>query len=242
MSRSLKFWCALLFLFAGAMTLLFASGRIGGRGTADPQSMTVMESDPAEDAEHHQVNDDALEQGIEPLEEFSFTDQKGKKFSSESLKGKIWVGSIFFATCPGTCRIQNTRVAELQGEYGDQGVEFVSITCDPDKDTPAALNDYSKLFGAQPEKWHFLTGDFELARKIGEKKFGITVLPQTHSDRLVLFNRKGKMVGRYRSLELDQFKILKTEIEKLLGGEVPAEGDAEADTGDEADAELQPSE
>lgn len=227
MSRTLKVWFAILFLFAGTMSLLFASGAFRRGESADAgnvQTMTVVDDDAASGVGTaggtevgHDVNDDAIESSDEDVGEFEFTNQKGKKFSSTSLQGKIWVGSIFYATCPGTCRIQNTRVAELQNEFGEKGVEFVSITCDPDKDTPSALNDYSKMFGAQADKWHFLTGDFELARKIGEKKFGITVLPQTHSDRLILFGKDGSMAGRYRSLEPEQFTKLKEEIRKLLG-------------------------
>ena len=243
MSRTLKVWFAILFLFAGTMSLLFASGAFRRGESADAgnvQAMTVVDDDaPSDvgtvggtDAESnvgHNVNDDAIESTGDDVGEFVFTTQKGKKFSSTSLKGKIWVGSIFYATCPGTCRIQNTRVAELQNEFGEKGVEFVSITCDPDKDTPSALNDYSKMFGAQADKWHFLTGDFELARKIGEKKFGITVLPQTHSDRLVLFGKDGAMAGRYRSLEPEQFTRLKEEIRKLLGDDSSAAADADTE-------------
>ena len=237
MSRTLKVWFAILFLFAGTMSVLFASGAFrrgevqGSEGevASNVQSMTVVDED-APESVGHDVDDDAIEKSDEVVSEFEFTNQKGKKFSSASLDGKIWVGSIFYATCPGTCRIQNTRVAELQKDFGDRGVEFVSITCDPDKDTPSALNDYSKMFGAQADKWHFLTGDFELARKIGEKKFGITVLPQTHSDRLVLFKKDGSMAGRYRSLEPEQFTKLKEEIEKLLGGEAVAKTESESES------------
>ena len=240
MSRTLKLWFAILLLFAGTMSVLFASGVIGRRegngGDANVQSLTFVDDDA--DQLHHDVNDEAIESGGTPVGEFVFTNQKGQEFSSKSLEGKIWVGSIFYATCPGTCRIQNTRVAELQSEFGDSGVQFVSITCDPDKDTPAALNDYSKMFGAQPDKWHFLTGDFELAKKIGEQKFGITVLPQTHSDRLVLFDRDGNMVGRYRSLEPEQFTQLKSEIAKLLVEESGSSNQsAESDTGVSNDSE-----
>ena len=149
---------------------------------------------------------------IEPIEDFTLTDQKGRSFNSADLKGKVWVGSIFYASCPSTCRIQNTRVQELQKRFGDGGVQFVSVTCDPANDTPSKLNDYSKLFAADEEKWHFLTGDLELIKKIGGQGFGITVDDKVHSDRLILFDRDGRMVKTYRSLEPDQFAELIEEL------------------------------
>ncbi len=202
MSRPLMFFVALLFVFAGLMTIFYA------RRVTRPATV-------AEDASHEpQATPVAVENAIQ---DFVLTDQAGRAFDSTTLKGKVWVGSIFFATCPSTCRMQNMRVAELQQRFGAQGVEFVSITCDPANDTPAALSDYSKKFGAQQDRWHFLTGDLGLIKRIGGEKFGITVDDKVHSDRLILFDREGQLVGAYRSLEPEQFSELVKELKRLVG-------------------------
>ncbi len=219
MSRPLMFFMALLFVFAGLMTIFYA------RRMVNPTEVV-------EDASHQQQ--EAPTKVENALEDFVLTDQTGGDFDSTTLKGKVWVGSIFFATCPSTCRMQNMRVAELQQRFGEQGVEFVSITCDPENDTPAALSDYSKKFGAQQDKWHFLTGDLGLIKRIGGEKFGITVDDKVHSDRLILFDREGKLVGTYRSLEPEQFAQLVKELKRLV--EAPAAG-AAADDPPEADHE-----
>ena len=195
MSRTLTFWLAILFVFGGAMVVLLAN-----RG--DTPVDQEASAEPAED--------------YSPLEGFVLTDQTGTSFDSKSLAGKIWIGSIFFAQCPSTCRIQNMRVAELQQRFGDQGVEFVSITCDPENDTVAALKDYSKGFEAEEDKWHFLTGDLGLIKQIGGETFGITVDDKVHSDRLVLFDRLGQQIGAYRSLEAQQFAELIEKVTELL--------------------------
>jgi cytochrome oxidase Cu insertion factor (SCO1/SenC/PrrC family) len=209
-SRSLAAWLAVMLTFAGGMSVWFAV-----RGMRD-RSLTQLDT-------HHipppsELGAAGALEG-EPLASFQLTDQKGAPFRSEQLDGRIWVGSIFFASCPSTCRVQNLRVAELQQRYGSQGVEFVSITCDPERDTPARLADYSLMFGADPDKWHFLTGQFELIKRIGTEMFGITVEKEVHSDRLVLFDREGKIRGAFRSTDTDQFEQLKEALDELLAEE-----------------------
>ena len=219
MKPALMFWTALLFLFAGIMTFLFASGYFERRD----------EPARSDDAAHAEMQ---LEEfSGEPLVDFDLVDQSGSVFASTSLAGKIWVGSVFFSSCPSTCRVQNMRVAELQQLFGDKGVEFVSITCDPDRDTVSTLAEYSKMFGAKSDQWHFLTGEFGLIKRIGNEKFGIVVERETHSDRLVLFGRDGQQVGSYRSTKPDEFNALKTAIESLL------ESDDEDPVGPDSDSE-----
>lgn len=205
-SRTLTFWLALLFLFGGSMLFLAATGRL--RRNRDGQHHAVAQELSTDGAVQ-------IEQPAEPLE-FQLTDQDGKVFESSSLQGKVWVGSVFFSSCPSTCRAQNQQVAKLQRKFGDRGVQFVSITCDPDKDTPKTLKSYASLFGADHEKWHFLTGDYDLIEKIGSEKFGITVQRQVHSDRLVLFDADGKCHGAFRSTNVNQFAELVEKLEQIL--------------------------
>ena len=208
MSRTLTFWMALLFVFGGAMVIVFANRN------RTPESFSTSVAKPPVKY--------SLEDG------FQMTDQTGTEFDSKSLDGKIWIGSIFFSQCPSTCRIQNMRVAELQKRFGDKGVEFVSITCDPENDTVAALKDYSKTFDAESDKWHFLTGDLDLIKQVGGEKFGITVDDKVHSDRLILFGKDGGLIGTYRSLEAKQFAELIDEVSLLLGESPTTEANDEA--------------
>ena len=90
------------------------------------------------------------------------TDQDGKPFDSTSLRGKVWVGSFFFTNCPATCWRLNQTLAAMQQTSPTSQVRYVSITCDPDNDTPEALAKYAEHFKADPARWTFLTGDFDL--------------------------------------------------------------------------------
>lgn len=237
MNKALLFWSAILFLFAGSMVILFATGVIG------PQRASATLGSPADDS-HEPDDADGIAYRLsdEPVSPFELTDQRGVKYDTSVLAGKIWVASVFFASCTSVCRTQNNQVSKLQARYGDRGVEFVSITCDPDRDTPPALAKYSQLFGADPEKWHFLTGDFQKIRKVGNEMFHIMVDREVHSDRLILIGRDGKIIGTYRSTQLDEFSDLVGEIDELLTGEsVEPETDVEpsAADGDEPDTQAE---
>jgi protein SCO1/2 len=181
------------------------------------------------------------------LTEFTLTDQHGQPFESKSLQGKVWVASFFFANCPQICRMQNMQVAKLQNKYADRGVELVSITCDPQRDTPAALASYAEMFNAEAEHWHFLTGDLLYIRRIGAEIFQVAVEEETHSDRLLVIDRDGKIRGTYRATKPEQFAALESTLDELLeatedvdaegeaGGAVEGEADGAAvETGDEA--------
>jgi protein SCO1/2 len=104
----------------------------------------------------------------------------------------------------------------LQREFGPRGVHFVSITCDPKHDTPKQLADYSRVFTSEPQTWHFLTGDLDLIKRIGNHRLGIAVDEQVHSDRLVIFDRDGNLVGTYSTTKRDELLKAQQALEDLL--------------------------
>ena len=93
------------------------------------------------------------------------TNQDGKKvrFYSDILKGKTVVVNAFFTSCTSVCPPMNRNMEKIQEALGDRvgrDVFLVSITVDPEVDTPARLKDYAKKFHAGPG-WIFLTGKKE---------------------------------------------------------------------------------
>jgi cytochrome oxidase Cu insertion factor (SCO1/SenC/PrrC family) len=167
-----------------------------------------------------------------PLEDFVLTDQSGGSFDSKSLHGKVWVGSFFFTNCPAICWRLNQTLAALQETTPSSSVYYVSITCDPDNDTPTALAKYAQHFKADPARWTFLTGDFQLIRRIGNEMFQVAVEKETHSDRAFVVDRKGQVRGRFRLTEPDQVEMLKN-----LLAVVEAEGAGEAQADESKTAE-----
>jgi len=147
---------------------------------------------------------------------FTLTDQDGKEFSSAALAGKVWLGSIFFANCPGPCFRENQAVAEIVGEIADPDFMAVSLTCDPDNDTPDVLARYAERFEADAARWKFLTGDIDVLRQVGQKTMGLTVEVGVHSERGVVFDRQGRLRGGYHLLQPETVAKLKRLIREVL--------------------------
>lgn len=150
------------------------------------------------------------------MESFQLTDSLDQPFNSKSLEGDIWLGSFFYTSCPGSCIMQNMEKAKLRNEFKDRGLKMVSITCDPDNDTPAALAGYAERFQADPDRWYFCTGKFDYIQKIGNEFFDIKVEPQYHSDRVFLVGRDGKVIDSFRTSQKDQMESLHKKLDEML--------------------------
>jgi len=169
-----------------------------------------------------------------PLEQFTLTDQFGKPFDSDSLRGKVWVASFFFTNCPAVCWRLNQTLAAIQETDPNRDVRYVSITCDPDNDTPEALLKYAEHFKANPARWTFLTGPMKLIQRIGQDFFQISVEKGAHTDRACVVDRNGKVRGRFRLTEPDQVEMLKKLLD-VVEAEQPAPSAAPDATNEPAD-------
>ena len=70
--------------------------------------------------------------------------------------------TFIYTSCPDVCPLLTDKMAQVQDELGpDFGAEvaFVSITVDPEHDTPEVLKEYAETFDADLGGWGFLTGD-----------------------------------------------------------------------------------
>jgi len=101
-------------------------------------------------------------------------DGQTMRLYSDLLRGKTVVINSFFATCQAACPAISAKLAEIQNHLGDHlgnDVSLISITLDPETDTPAKLKAYAKRVNARPG-WYFLTGtkeNVELAlQKLGQ--------------------------------------------------------------------------
>ncbi|MCH8046884.1 MAG: SCO family protein [Planctomycetes bacterium] len=161
------------------------------------------------------------------LTEFTLTERSGDEFDSQSLKGKVWVASFFYASCPHTCFQLNQRVQQLEREFGKRGVTFLSITCDPKNDTPERLAKYAEGFEADEERWLFLTGDFNDIRRIGNDMFSAGVTKASHSERVYVVDKQGVVRGHFTVLDSAGFRLNQSLIQQLI--DEPYEPPATAD-------------
>lgn len=109
----------------------------------------------------HTAMEDARLPVIGPAPQFALTAESGKRVALNDLRGKVLAVTFIYATCTDTCPLLTAKMADIQRRLGrDFGprVQFVSITVDPEVDTPQVLRAYAKAHGANLEGWSFLTG------------------------------------------------------------------------------------
>ncbi len=150
------------------------------------------------------------------LKEFTLTERSGKTVSSKDLEGQPYVTSFFFASCPAYCMQQNQKVAGVASEYGPKGVKFVSITVDPDNDTPAVLREYAHKLKADEKDWLFLTGDQRYIARVGAEMFQVVAEKLTHSEKLVVSDKWGNIRGYYYWNNPAEMAEMRTMLDKLL--------------------------
>ena len=91
--------------------------------------------------------------------DFSLTNQLGSPVSVASLRGQVWVADVIFSRCPTACLTMTKRMGELQAALpANASVKLLSVTTDPDFDSPEILKRYGEKFAANPDRWWFLTG------------------------------------------------------------------------------------
>lgn len=96
-----------------------------------------------------------------PAPTFELPDQNGARFSAESLRGHVWIGSFIYTSCRDICPMLTTQLRNVQRRLatGQQHVDFVTFTTDPETDTPDRLLAYGREHDVDFGNWHFLAGD-----------------------------------------------------------------------------------
>ncbi len=150
------------------------------------------------------------------LTSFELVERSGEPFRSDDYLGRVWVGSFFFTTCPGTCAKLNRNIQQLQEDPELADVIWVSITVDPATDDLEALRKYADAFSAEPDRWLFCRGELDYVKRIGADIFRQSVTFQGHSDYGILIDREGRMRGAFNINDPAQKKVLKQELLKVL--------------------------
>lgn len=144
---------------------------------------------------------------------FTLTGTDNKPFGSADLQGKVYVASFVFTTCKNSCPVLGAQMKRLSHSL-PEGPQFalLSITVDPDKDTPATLGAYAKALGVEDARWHFLTGKKAVLKELIQNGFKLAAEPGDrvkdergepdilHSSKLVLVDKRGDIRGFYDGL------------------------------------------
>jgi protein SCO1/2 len=117
-------------------------------------------------------------------------DGKTLKFYDDVIKGKIVLISFLYTNCPDICPLTTARIAQVEDKLGDmvgRDIFFVSITVDPERDTPERLKEFATAFDAGPG-WLFLTGKPEDIRLINSRLGDRSRTLSEHRNQIVLGN------------------------------------------------------
>lgn len=156
---------------------------------------------------------------------FQLTDQDGRDFGLEDLSGSVWVADFFFTSCPSFCPLLTEGMQELAQEFADQPeLRFLSITVDPETDTPETLRQHAAERGLPQERWRLLTGERSAIRELCERSFLLAFGEEfgadgdiMHSARFVLIDRSGRVRGYYDALDPSARAPLRAAIRAVLG-------------------------
>ena len=157
-----------------------------------------------------------------PLKEFELTERSGKPFRSTDMRGRVWVVSYFFTTCPGQCLRLNANLQVLNADPALKDVTWVSITCDPDTDTVEALSNYADRFKADPKRWLFCRADLDYVKRVA-KGMNVDLSLRGHKDVAIVMDRQGKMRGVFDPTSESQCNRLRARLLECLTEKPPSD-------------------
>ena len=162
---------------------------------------------------------------IGPAPEFTLTTQDGQQLSLTELRGKVVAVTFIYASCTDTCPLLTAKMTGLQAALGaDFGpkVFFLSITVDPERDTPAVLQRYAQAHGVNFAGWAFLTGTPAKIRQVA-RQYGIYYKKTARGDvdhtfLTSLVDQSGTLRVQYLGVRFDPDELLR-DLQTLVRGE-----------------------
>jgi protein SCO1 len=164
------------------------------------------------------------EQYFQPIDReappFALADAEGRAVSLKDLRGKVVVLHFVYTSCPDVCPLHAERIAEIQEMVNRtpmrELVQFVTITTDPEHDTPEVMRDYGPAHGLDLVNWVFLTttpGQPEDAtRKLAERfGHGFTETKdgyQAHGVVTHVIGREGRLRANFHGLEFEPTNLV----------------------------------
>jgi protein SCO1 len=129
---------------------------------------------------------------------FSLIDQYGKKFQFKPDGGKLVLVTFVYTSCADVCPLFSANFAAIQRQLDEQKMThylLLSISTDPQRDTPAKLKSYADAFKADPRNWRFLTGAPKDLAKVWQQ-FAVNVKDLgngqiQHTNLTTLIDKKG---------------------------------------------------
>lgn len=137
--------------------------------------------------------------GAGPAPDFTLLDGRtGDRVSLSDLRGKVVALAFLYTSCPDVCPLTAAAFRRAQRDLGDEASEvvFVAVSADPGRDTPQAVDAFSRAHDLD-SGWHYLIGPRAQLARVWSA-YGIFVAPDegrptvTHTDAVFLIDREGR--------------------------------------------------
>lgn len=167
---------------------------------------------------------------LRTISSMDLVDQEGQPVNLQTFRGQPWFANIIFTRCPGPCARMTQKMRQLQEALPAEAseVQLVSLTTDPDFDTPEVLSQYARKFQADTQTWKFLTGTKEEIVRVSTQEWLLVMLEKgeaerespndifLHSTLTVLMDGLGRIRGTYEILEEGQLEEALADLQRLL--------------------------
>ncbi|MCC5915110.1 MAG: SCO family protein [Balneolaceae bacterium] len=163
-------------------------------------------------------------------ETYVLLDQENREITfPDSFKGNVMLVSYVYTFCPDICPLITYNLRDIQRELPDvENFMLVSVSFDPDRDTPEILYDYANNYRLDQSNWRLLTGERRVVEDL-LKKLRISTLKSPsrftednkelyfidHTDRITLIDADGNVRRHYPGSEMDHETVLR-DIKQLL--------------------------
>lgn len=158
-----------------------------------------------------------------PVPNASLIDDTGQPVHLDSMKGSVTVYDFIFTSCTGICPVMSMNMAQLITKLPkDAPVRFVSISVDPERDTPAKLREYAERF-RKDDRWTFLTGDRDEIVKLSVEGFKLAAgdpvpggEPLLHSSKFAVADRNGVIRQYFDGVDAASSREVAATVKELL--------------------------
>lgn len=158
------------------------------------------------------------------IPKFALINQVGDTVTDDRLKGVVTVVDFFFTTCPTICIDMAKNINTVQEFFlkDNSKVQILSISVDPETDTPEKLLQYAYDNNVNSNSWNLLTGDKKVIYELARKGFMVTATEGDggeddfiHDNKFVLIDREKRIRGYYDGTSPEDTQRLITDIQKL---------------------------
>ncbi len=160
------------------------------------------------------------------IPDFTFVNQNGNPVGKAQMEGKVTIVDFFFTSCPSICPVMSSEMERVNDMFRvEPNVQILSISIDPEFDTPEILKEYADKHKAQAGKWDFLSGGKAETYQLAKCGFILPTLDGmgvpddfAHSDKFVLVDGLGRIRGYYSGTNREDVDLLMLEAKILLYG------------------------